>query len=348
MPQMCPDCSRDNPDGASSCAYCREALLGLLGANTLLTGRYRVTRVLGCGGMGAVYLADDLRISGRQVAVKENLNTQPQAQSQFQTEVGLMAALRHPNLPAVSDQFPGPTGRQYMVMDYVAGETLDDLVTRRGPLSETEVIALADQLLDVLGYLHGRGVVHRDVKPANVKLTPEGKPVLVDFGIAKVQVPGQRTKTWARGVGSPGFAPIEQYGTGTDARSDLYSLGAVMYYLLTSQAPPAAPDLVSGTPLIPPTRLRTDITEELQRVVFKAMAPSPAQRYQSALEMQQALPGLSARFAQPCSQCGYVNQVDEIYCQNCERLLSGSRTCAHCKRTTPANSKYCTHCGRKV
>jgi eukaryotic-like serine/threonine-protein kinase len=349
MSQMCPGCSRDNADGRVSCAYCGESLLGLLGASTILVFRYRVTRVLGCGGMGAVYLADDMRILGRQVAVKENLTTSPQAQAQFQAEVGLMAALRHPNLPVVSDQFTESTGRQYMVMDYVAGENLEDLVTRRGALPAPEVIVLVNQLLDVLGYLHGRGVVHRDVKPANVKLTPEGRPVLVDFGIAKVFIPGQITKTWARGVGSPGFAPIEQYGTGTDARSDLYSLGAVTYYLLTGQVPPPAPDLAAGTPLIPPTRLRQDLSEGLQRVVFTAMALIPTQRFQSAMEMQQALLGGGLLTAtRPCPQCGYVNPVDEIFCQNCEHLLSNQRKCPHCKRMTPTNSKFCTYCGRKA
>jgi eukaryotic-like serine/threonine-protein kinase len=349
MSQMCPGCSRDNADGPVSCAYCGESLLGLLGASTILVFRYRVTRVLGCGGMGAVYLAEDVRILGRQVAIKENLIKAPHAQAQFQNEVGLMAALRHPNLPVVSDQFTEPTGRQYMVMDYVAGENLEDLVTRRGALPVPEVIVLVNQLLDVLGYLHGRGVVHRDVKPANVKLTPEGRPVLVDFGIAKVFIPGQITKTWARGVGSPGFAPIEQYGTGTDARSDLYSLGAVTYYLLTGQAPPPAPDIAAGTPLVPPTKLRGDVSEGLQRVVFTAMALNPTQRFQSAMEMQQALLGGGLlTVTQPCPQCGYVNPVDEIFCQNCGHLLASQRKCSHCKRMTPANSKFCAYCGRKV
>ncbi|MFZ2422818.1 MAG: protein kinase, partial [Anaerolineae bacterium] len=292
MPQMCPGCSRDNANGGAICVYCGEPLLGLLGANAILAGRYRVTRVLGCGGMGAVYLADDLRIAGRQIAVKENLNTLPQAQAQFQTEVNLMAALHHPNLPAVSDQFVAPTGRQYLVMDYIAGETLEDLVMRHGPLPEAEVIALADRLLDVLAYLHSQGVVHRDVKPANVKLTLDGQPVLVDFGIAKLHAAGRPTQTWARGAGSPGFAPIEQYGAGTDARSDLYSLGAVLYYLLTGQVPPAAPDLLSGTPLPPLQSPKPGISIGTLQLVSKAMVLHQAQRYQSAGEMRLALQGL--------------------------------------------------------
>lgn len=290
---MCPNpnCIRDNSDNAQTCANCGEPLRGLVGQNTMLEGRYQMTRVLGCGGMGAVYLAEDTRIPGRRVAVKENLNITPQAQSQFQAEVSLMVGLDHPGLPKVSDQFTGPTGRQYLVMDYVEGETLEDVVDQRGPLPEGEAITLAERLLDVLEYLHNHAVIHRDVKPANVKLTPENKPVLVDFGIAKLHAPGHGTQTAAQGVGSPGFAPIEQYGTGTDARSDLYSLGAVMYYLLTGQAPPEAPDLATGTPLPMPRNMRPDLSQHAQRVIFKAMALNPEQRYQSAVEMRQALLG---------------------------------------------------------
>jgi hypothetical protein len=291
MPQMCPNCSCDNADNAAICARCGEALRGLLGCQALLESRYRVTRVLGCGGMGAVYLADDLRIRGRQVAVKENLNISLQAQSQFQSEVNLMVGLDHPSLPKVSDQFIADTGRQYLVMDYVAGETLEDVVNRCGLLPESQVIALVDQLLDVLEHMHARSVIHRDIKPSNIKLKPDGKPVLVDFGIAKLHAPGQRTQTWARGLGSPGFASIEQYGTGTDARSDLYSLGAVMYYLLTGQAPPEAPDLAAGAPLIPPRQVQPGLSPRVEQVVFKAIALNPDQRYQSAAEMRQALQG---------------------------------------------------------
>ncbi len=353
MPQMCPACSSDNADGLANCARCGETLLRLLGANTVLSGRYCVLRVLGCGGMGAVYLANDLRIPGRQVAVKENLSALAQAQEQFQAEVGMMATLRHSNLPVVSDQFASG-GRQYMVMDFIPGDTLEDCLARRGPLPAPEVILLVNQLLDVLGYLHGRGIVHRDVKPGNVKLTPEGRPILVDFGIAKIVAPGQITKTWARGMGSPGFAPIEQYGTGTDARSDIYSLGAVAYYLLSGHAPPAAPDLVAGTPLVPLTSLRGDVPLHLQQVVFTAMALSPTQRYQSAADMQRALlspvtaPANTVLMSRVCPGCGFANQPDEIYCQQCSRVLVDQRKCPHCRHTTPLSASFCTRCGRRL
>jgi len=286
---MCPECSRDNYDVAQTCGYCRQPLRGLLGQNTLLASRYQVAQVLGCGGMGAVYLAYDQRIQGRQVAVKENLDTTPLAHSQFDAEVKVMAALRHPNLPGISDHFTGPNGRQYLVMDYIAGETLEDLVAQRGPLPEAEVVALTRQLLDALDYLHSNRVVHRDIKPSNIKRAPDGRLYLVDFGISKRQATGVVTQSWARGVGSPGFAPLEQYQGGTDGRSDIYSLGAVLYFLLTGQVPPDAPDLASGTLLQPPSRVRPGVSGDTDRLVLRAMATQPVHRYQTAAEMRQAL-----------------------------------------------------------
>lgn len=289
MAQMCPSCSRDNYDLAQICTYCRQPLRGLLGQNTVLEGRYQIARVLGCGGMGAVYLAYDLRIQGRQVAVKENLDTTPLARSQFDAEIKVMAALRHPHLPAISDHFTGPNGRQYLVMDYIAGETLEDVVEQSGALPEAEAIALASQLLEVLDYLHNNGVIHRDIKPANIKRAPDGRLYLVDFGIAKRQATGFVTQSWAKGVGSPGFAPLEQYQGGTDRRSDIYSLGAVIYFVLTGKVPPDAPDLASGALLKPPSHMRGGVAGDTDRLVLRAMAAQPAHRFQSVAEMRQAL-----------------------------------------------------------
>lgn len=289
MAQMCPLCSRDNYDLAHNCTYCRQPLRGLLGQNTVLEGRYQIARVLGCGGMGAVYLAYDLRIQGRQVAVKENLDTTPLARSQFDAEIKVMAALRHPHLPAISDHFTGPNGRQYLVMDYIAGETLEDVVEQSGALPEAEAVALASQLLEVLDYLHNNGVIHRDIKPANIKRAPDGRLYLVDFGIAKRQATGFVTQSWAKGVGSPGFAPLEQYQGGTDRRSDIYSLGAVLYFMLTGQVPPEAPDLASGALLKPPSHMRGGVAGDTDRLVLRAMAAQPVHRFQSVAEMRQAL-----------------------------------------------------------
>lgn len=293
MPQMCPQCSRNNQDVARFCAGCGTKLRGLLGQNTFLEGRYRVSRVLGCGGMGAVYLAEDQRIAGRLVAIKENLDLS--AQAQFEAEVKVMASLQQAGLPQIHDHFTSATGRQYLVMDYVAGDTLEDLVAKRGALPEAEVAALAGQMLEILGYLHANRVIHRDVKPANIKRDPNGRLVLVDFGIAKRQVTSTITQAWAKGVGSPGFAPLEQYSGGTDERSDLYSLGAVLYFLLTGQVPPEATDLAGGTPLPPPSRQRAGISPAMDPLILRAMALPQAQRFQSAAEMRQALPAPPGR-----------------------------------------------------
>ena len=214
-----------------------------------------------------------------------------------------MTGLSHAGLPAISDQFLGPNGRQYLVMDFIAGDNLEDRVNRRGPLPEAEVTTLARGLLDVLEYLHSKGIIHRDVKPANIKLTPAGKPVLVDFGIAKVGAQG-KTQTWARGYGSPGFASPEHYGGHTDERSDLYSLGAVLYFLVTAEIPPEASKLAGGAPLTPPRQIRPTLSLDMQRVIFKAMAPNAAQRYQSAAEMRQGLLFVKPAAAAPTVPAG--------------------------------------------
>lgn len=224
--------------------------------------RYRLRQLLGRGGMGAVYLAEDLNLAGRLVAIKENLNNDEDAQRQFRHEAVLLAHLRHPNLPQVIDYFLGQDGRQYLVMEYVPGENLQEVLRKQGPLPVSEAIACIDQIMQAVAYMHRqqdeetgrrRSVVHRDIKPANIKRTPEGRYLLVDFGIAKQNSKTIRgTAVSARAL-TPGYAPIEQYGGGTDERSDIYALGATLYALLTGKTPPSSVDLAAGTPL-PPLR----------------------------------------------------------------------------------------------
>ena len=295
MPQMCPKCSQDNRDSGKFCARCGVALQGLLGAHTVLQTRYAVIRVLGCGGMGAVYLALDRRLGDNEVAVKENFDTSPDAQAQFQREANVLAKLDHPNLPKVIDHFIEPDGRQYLVMEYVSGEDLAALVDRRGPLPEADVLTWADRLLDALAYLHNRPqpIIHRDIKPSNIKLTPEGKVKLVDFGLVKFFNPlNPRTSTIIHGLGSPGYAPPEQYNARahTDQRSDIYALGASLYVLLTGVEPPEA-NLRAADPnaLQPPRQINHAITRDTEAAILKAMQLSQAQRYQTANEFRAAL-----------------------------------------------------------
>ncbi|MCS7265723.1 MAG: protein kinase [Armatimonadetes bacterium] len=289
--QMCPECSSDNKDTARFCVKCGAPLRRLRGQGTILHGRYRLEKVLGCGGMGAVYLATDLRLNAK-VAVKENLDASAESQQQFSTEASILAKLKHPNLPRVLDFFVAE-GRQYLVMDYIAGESLEDLVRKRGPLPPQEAIKWVEQIMEAVGYLHSQNppIIHRDIKPANIKLGSDGRAYLVDFGIAKVLKAGSRTQAGARAI-TPGYSPPEQYGTApTDQRSDIYALGATIYFAVTGQVPPEAIERVTGKTdkLIPPRTINPTVTPELERVVLKAMRVNREERFVSVREMMMAI-----------------------------------------------------------
>jgi hypothetical protein len=255
----------------------------------ILEGRYRVEALLGRGGMGAVYQATDLRFDAA-VAIKENQVVTPESQKQFAREAGLLYRLHHPNLPRVIDHFSVPGQGQYLVMDYVAGEDLRQIGARRGALPQAEAVDWIGQVLDALEFLHSQGIIHRDVKPANVKITPQGQVFLVDFGLAKVYDPDQKTTVGARGI-TPGYAPPEQYGAGrTDARADIYSAGATLYSLLTGQAPTDSFECLTGQGrLVPPRQLNTAVSPEVEAAVLRAMALRPDDRFQTAAEFRTVL-----------------------------------------------------------
>ncbi len=205
---------------------------------TLLNDRYRIVSTLGQGGMGSVYRAED-EILGISVAVKENLFLSEEYARQFQREAKILASLRHPNLPRVGDYCAIQGQGQYLIMDYIEGEDLRQRIERLGTIPEEDVILIGVAICDALSYLHSRrpSVVHRDLKPGNIKITPEGEIVLVDFGLAKLMLDSQVTTTGARAM-TPGYSPPEQYGTArTDQRTDIYSLGATLYAALTGIIP---------------------------------------------------------------------------------------------------------------
>ena len=255
----------------------------------VLEQRYRIEALLGQGGMGAVYRAVDLKFN-TPVALKENLTVTPDSQRQFTREAGLLHQLRHPNLPRVTDHFTIAGQGQYLVMDHVEGEDLKGLLARQGPLPEAQALNWICQVLDALEYLHSRQVIHRDVKPANVKITPQGQVFLVDFGLAKVYDPGQETTIGARGA-TPGYAPPEQYGQGrTDARSDVYSAGATLYSLVSGQVPPDALDMVIRRGELPSLRhLAPGVSAHIEAAVTRAMQTIPEDRFQTSAEFRQAL-----------------------------------------------------------
>ena len=257
----------------------------------ILNNRYRILEVLGQGGMGAVYHAVDENL-GMDVAVKENLFQTEDFARQFHREAIILAGLRHPNLPRVTDHFVIEGQGQYLVMDYIEGEDLSERIDRSGPLTEAEVVVLGIAICEALSYLHScqPKVLHRDIKPGNVKITPKGNICLVDFGLAKVVEGGQITTTGARAM-TPGYSPPEQYGTArTDHRTDIYSLGATLYVALTGVIPEDALVRVMGqAELVPIRKHDGKISRRMAAAVEKAMALRPDDRYQSADRFKEAL-----------------------------------------------------------
>ncbi len=273
-------------------------LTGLLAPNHLLKQRYRILSQLGKGGFGAIYKAEDTQLGNRLLAVKEmsqsGLSPQEiiEATENFKREALLLASLKHPNLPSIYDYF-SEAGRWYLVMDFIEGETLEEHLNKEpeGHLSVEETQRIGIQLCTVLGYLHGRQppIIFRDLKPANIMMTPDGHLYLIDFGIARHFKPGQAKDTIA--FGSPGYAAPEQYGKAqTTARSDIYSLGATLHHMLTgidpSQTPfQFAPLQQQGRP-IPPS---------LESLIMHMLEMNESKRPNNMITIKQQLQSTDAR-----------------------------------------------------
>lgn len=257
--------------------------------DTLLNNRYRVQSTIAKGGMGAVYLAYDETLHV-QVALKENLVETKDSTRQFRREATILAKVRHPNLPRVTDHFTVPDQGQYLVMDYIPGLDLKQRVEREGIISEGEALLIGCTVCDALSYLHNSdpAIVHRDIKPGNIKLTPTGEVVLVDFGLAKITTTGPTTQG-AQAL-TPGFAPPEQYAQGTDPRSDIYALGATLYAALTNTIPEDGLERLLHDHAIPMVHeLNPAVSKETSAVIQKAMSPRREERYQTAIEFKRAL-----------------------------------------------------------
>jgi serine/threonine protein kinase len=267
----------------------------------VLHGRYRIVEILGQGGMGSVYRAIDENL-GVEVAVKENLFTTDEYARQFRLEAVILASLRQPNMPRVTDHFVVNGQGQYLVMDYIEGEDLRQRMERIGNIPEEEAILIGASICDALAYLHSRKppVLHRDLKPGNVKITPEGHVYLVDFGLAKVMRGSQATTTGARAM-TPGYSPPEQYGTArTDAHSDIYSLGATLYAALSGTIPEDGLARVMDNVQLTPLRKRNPkVSRKLAAAIEKAMEPYPDDRFQSDEDFKQALLAASANTQKP-------------------------------------------------
>ncbi|HOV48664.1 MAG TPA: serine/threonine-protein kinase [Anaerolineae bacterium] len=272
-----------------------------LSAGQVVNNRYRIARLLGQGGMGAVYRAWDLTLN-IPVALKEmlpdpSLSPQELAQlrQQFQQEALALAGLMHPNLPRVTDFFEWE-GRDYLVMDFVEGENLATLIERQGALPEEQVLRWARQLLGALEVCHQRHILHRDIKPQNIIICADGRAVLVDFGLVKLWDPhNPQTQRIIAGMGTREYASPEHFGLRgwhTEPRSDLYSLGATLYHALTGKEPPSAlARFTDGDTLVPPRTLGLRVQSRTETALLQAMALDPNRRFPDVPAMRAALEG---------------------------------------------------------
>lgn len=279
---------------------------------TVIGGHYIIGDLINRGGFGAVYRGTDTSEGNRPCAVKEIYDVTPAARRQALMEASVLFTIRSKHLPEVYDALEA-NGRFYLVMQLIEGQNLLQLLRSRvpgglvgeqepnkrkqGPCSEQEVLSWLLPIMDVLQELHSRNppIMHRDIKPGNIILTPQQTAVLVDFGLTKLYDPSRSTQTMVKAV-TEGFSPVEQYVGQTSPQSDIYSIAATMYLLLTNRLPPAALNRSMQDTLIAPRKLNPSLSPRIEQALLKALAVHATDRYQSMREFADALrePGFSA------------------------------------------------------
>lgn len=310
-----------------------------LAPGVVLHNRYRIDGYISGGGFGHIYRASDIALGHRR-AIKEAFSRDPNTQRQFQLEAEFLLNARHPNLVRGYSVFES-AGRLYIVMDYVDGHTLEDLAietikrTHRPPAA-LQALDWMIPICDAVHELHSQPtpIIHRDIKPANIKLSATlGIPVLIDLGLAKLYAQGQTTIVAALAF-TPGYAPPEQYqaaGT-TDQRTDVYGLGATLYYLLTGYQPVEAPARISAQALPTPCERNPQLTQRINDMVLRAMSLDPNDRFQSAKELERELVACRAALADASSSAA-------------SRAV---RTCARCSCISPSEARFCMRCGEAL
>lgn len=298
----------------------------LLPPNTVLQGRYRITKLVGQGGMGAVYLAEDKRFSNRISIVKEMLDhfsdpvQREIATKNFAREADMLAKLRHEGIPEVYDRFD-EGNRHYLVMEYIEGTDLEQklLQNDNNPLDESDVLGWATQICDLLSYLHHQNppIIYRDMKPANLIETKGGRLYMIDFGIARFFNP----VTKGTMIGTQGYAPPEQYRGKVDPRSDIYALGATLHHLLTGRDPQ------SEAPFsFPPVReLNPKVSVLTEKLISKSLEMEPENRFSSADEMLEEIMKISlnnSKAVKVCPHCNSAVSITKPFCPHCNKYIA--------------------------
>lgn len=284
MDILCPKCHQPNRSSARYCQHCRFDVVLNNDSPGADDRRYFITRIIKAGGQGAVYEGVDQH--GHIYAIKEMLEnfTDPkerdEAQKRFNAEANLLQGLSHPRIPRVYSHFTDE-GRHYLTMDLVKGEDLQDIIAREKTIPEAQVLVWAYQICDVLAYLHDNGLIYRDMKPSNVMIEPDGNVKLIDFGIAKLFKPHERGTQ----IGTPGYAPPEQYQGLATRASDIYALGATLHHLLTGRDPTEHPPFSFE----PARNLNPNISRRTSDAIEKALIFQPEERYGSVAEFRAML-----------------------------------------------------------
>jgi serine/threonine protein kinase len=302
----------------------RRSNTSLLTPGTMLQSRYKITKLIGQGGMGAIYLADDTRFSNRVCVIKEMLDNftdeeqRTMATSNFLREADMLASLHHDGIPEVYDRF-SEGNRHYLVMEYIQGIDLEQRIEQSDePFDEKLVLGWGVQICDILSYLHNQkpSIIYRDMKPANLILTKSGKIYMVDFGIARFFNPIKKGTM----VGTQGYAPPEQYRGLMEPRSDIFALGATMHHLLTNRDPQEEPPF--SFPRV--RELNPSVSSATEKLIEKALEKDVSDRFETAEDMLKAIMKITSHH------------------------LEAIKVCPHCHNKVSATKQFCPYCNEYI